>query len=1058
MKRFLIFAASVILLAVFNPVLAQNRELTNERQWVWQNPLPQGNDLNDMYVFDENTAIAVGKMGTIIKTTDGGMSWYKYESNSTSELNSVFFINNNTGWAGGYTNTLCKTIDGGKTWKTQIFNKFPESVSLHVSDLYFTDENKGWISGGGFIYSTTDGGESWIEMETAPEWGAERIQFFNNDTAVIFSGGMPWYTNNGGLVWEMKNPNFNDPNFPLCVPYDMFFVDENHGWLVGGDEANHTGKISASTDGGLTWIAQTPGTSEVIYSVHFTDTLNGWAAGEDVILNTTDGGNTWNITDTIIENGISMTLNNIKFSDTQTGFFVGDYGIIYKTTNAGAEWISLISSPVVHNNYFYDIEFTDDTTGYVVGTSGSLLKTTDGGETWSAKNTGISDVYTSLNKIQMINSNTGYAVGNMGAIIKTTDAGETWTPQVSGLTSSLYSLHFPENDLTGWVSGSLAKLLKTTDGGQNWTAQNVGVSGSYVLHFFNNLEGYIMSGNKFYKTTDGGNTWTYTTIDPNVVTIISTTFYCQDELTFFVLTTNGKIYKTIDAGNTWTELIHIGLGLYGIETTPESIIAVGNGGVIIKSTDGGINWTLEDTETHLSLKAIHIKNDSTMWVCGERGAILHLGGMKPLSITITGEDTYCAGTDGSPIGLEDSEIDVVYTLLKNGVAQLPTVTGTGSAVSFGNQLQGIYKVSAENQYGTTILQDVVTITEIPYLPAIVIVADETTICSNSSTNISTTENYTYTTWQHSSDNSNWTDIPDLISNTLLVSDIEQTTYYRAITSNQCETLTSTSVEIIVDLAPVGGDAVAEDNSVCLSGSTTINLSNYTGQIQWQNSLDNTTWENIVGANSEAYLTPEIMVTNYFRAELTNGVCIGSNFSSVASVVVSGQAPAQPSEISGSTQPLPSSTQTYSVVNIEGVTYTWSVPSDWTILAGNLSNTIAVTVGSVSGNIEVVPSNDCGNGEAQTLVVDVLTSTSELLETEFSVYPNPASTFISIETNAMELNSRIEIINTDGKVVYNGLLDNQMRKEINIENLNSGIYVIKITNNRNSKFVKFLVQK
>ena len=44
-------------------------------QWFWQNPLPQGQTLKDEHVFDENTAIAVGEAGTIIKTTDKGISW-----------------------------------------------------------------------------------------------------------------------------------------------------------------------------------------------------------------------------------------------------------------------------------------------------------------------------------------------------------------------------------------------------------------------------------------------------------------------------------------------------------------------------------------------------------------------------------------------------------------------------------------------------------------------------------------------------------------------------------------------------------------------------------------------------------------------------------------------------------------------------------------------------------------------------------------------------------------------------------------------------------------------
>ena len=44
-------------------------------QWFWQNPLPQGNNLLDVFFIDENTGWAVGVKGSIIHTTDGGESW-----------------------------------------------------------------------------------------------------------------------------------------------------------------------------------------------------------------------------------------------------------------------------------------------------------------------------------------------------------------------------------------------------------------------------------------------------------------------------------------------------------------------------------------------------------------------------------------------------------------------------------------------------------------------------------------------------------------------------------------------------------------------------------------------------------------------------------------------------------------------------------------------------------------------------------------------------------------------------------------------------------------------
>ena len=49
--------------------------LNAQPDWYWQNPLPQGNLLNDIHLFDEFSGIAVGGFGTIVLTTDGGSTW-----------------------------------------------------------------------------------------------------------------------------------------------------------------------------------------------------------------------------------------------------------------------------------------------------------------------------------------------------------------------------------------------------------------------------------------------------------------------------------------------------------------------------------------------------------------------------------------------------------------------------------------------------------------------------------------------------------------------------------------------------------------------------------------------------------------------------------------------------------------------------------------------------------------------------------------------------------------------------------------------------------------------
>jgi hypothetical protein len=82
----------------------------------------------------------------------------------------------------------------------------------------------------------------------------------------------------------------------------------------------------------------------------------------------------------------------------------------------------------------------------------------------------------------------------------------------------------------------------------------------------------------------------------------------------------------------------------------------------------------------------------------------------------------------------------------------------------------------------------------------------------------------------------------------------------------------------------------------------------------------------------------------------------------------GTTPVQPSTITGPTNPCQGSTQTYSVTNVSNVIYTWTFPAGWTQTGGGTTNSVTVTVGANAGNIQVTPSNSCGNGTSRTLAV------------------------------------------------------------------------------------------
>src|SRR6266478_2900126 len=77
-----------LLLAAANCSISQTGPQSG---WNWANPLPQGNDLLGVDAIDANTIIAVGKLGTCLKSSDGGFNWRKLDvaTNPDISLKSV---------------------------------------------------------------------------------------------------------------------------------------------------------------------------------------------------------------------------------------------------------------------------------------------------------------------------------------------------------------------------------------------------------------------------------------------------------------------------------------------------------------------------------------------------------------------------------------------------------------------------------------------------------------------------------------------------------------------------------------------------------------------------------------------------------------------------------------------------------------------------------------------------------------------------------------------------------------------------------------------------------
>jgi len=125
--------------------------------WVWQNPLPQGNDASDIKMFNSGT---------------------------------------------GYCRTnysILKTLNFGTNWQIILHNE-------NANDIQFLNEQTGYYITNNKIYKTINGGNSWLYLYTSPDISPNQINWLNETTGFVmqsyyYSGTKLYKTTNGGIGW-----------------------------------------------------------------------------------------------------------------------------------------------------------------------------------------------------------------------------------------------------------------------------------------------------------------------------------------------------------------------------------------------------------------------------------------------------------------------------------------------------------------------------------------------------------------------------------------------------------------------------------------------------------------------------------------------------------------------------------------------------------------------------------------------------------------------------------------------------------------------------------------
>ena len=243
----------------------------------WQSASSPSGGFHGVYFVDAQRGWAVGRGGTILATTDGGMTWHSQSSGTSEVLYSVYFVDAKRGWAVSLGGTILATTDGGATWHSH-----SSGTSLSLFSVHFVDARRGWAVGYGAILATTDGGVTWHSQLSGARVLLYSVHFVDAQRGWAVGVGPGFLsTTDGGVTWQV--------HFLHVTLGAVHFVDAQRGWAVGDG-----GMILSTTDGGGTWHAQSSGTSEMLRSVHFVDGQRGWAVGRGgMILATTNGGANW---------------------------------------------------------------------------------------------------------------------------------------------------------------------------------------------------------------------------------------------------------------------------------------------------------------------------------------------------------------------------------------------------------------------------------------------------------------------------------------------------------------------------------------------------------------------------------------------------------------------------------------------------------------------------------------------------------------------------------------------------------------------------------------------
>ncbi len=293
-----------------------------------------------------------------------------------------------------------------------------------------------------------------------------------------------------------------------------------------------------------------------------------------------------------------------------------------ETEDAG-EYSAELVEPSFPVSHYRDICFIPGTGQMIiVGFDGAVLKSPDRGKTWKRIETG--DNHTRFYHVDFVDSQHGWIVGFGGSVMRTTDAGETWVTLDLKERQRLICVSFSDTK-NGFIGGDESALWKTTDGGDSWKRIEVSVStGFRDLKMIDENNVWICGyGGTIIQSSDGGDTWVNRSL-PKGFECYAMDFVDASE--GWVAGSFGMIFHTEDSGENWvSQSVTTRNYIRDIEFADSSIGWAAGYGMILRTTNGGEDWNITNTQRYDHFQGIAFDRRGTSVAVGWYGEICRSG-------------------------------------------------------------------------------------------------------------------------------------------------------------------------------------------------------------------------------------------------------------------------------------------------------------------------------------------------------------------------------------------------------------------------------------------------